>query len=125
MKRQMTQGIRSSVKVLAVWVLAVSASPCSATLGPVDSVATDNPAGSPPYNILSITVGNYTVNHGGSALNLSGAIVRHVAGTNTLRIVLPSNIDLDVSQSVQVLVDNVKDPDRACGSIRDISRTPT
>ena len=61
MKRQVTQRMRSPLKVLAVLVLAVSVSPCSATIGPVDSVATDNPAGSPPYNILSITVGNYTV----------------------------------------------------------------
>ena len=64
MKRQMTERLRSSLKLLAVSVsvLAVSASLCSATIGPIDSVATDNPPGSPPYNILSITVGNYTVN---------------------------------------------------------------
>ena len=28
---------------------------------PIDSITTDNPAGSPPYNILSITIGGYTV----------------------------------------------------------------
>ena len=62
MEKQMTQKKRSSLKVLAVLVLAVSASLCSATVGPIDSITTDNPPGSPPYNLLSITVGNYTVN---------------------------------------------------------------
>jgi len=34
---------------------------CSAAVGPITSITTDNPPGSPPYNILSITVGSYTV----------------------------------------------------------------
>ncbi len=46
---------------LVVLVLAVAAPICSAAVGPITSVTTDNPTGSPPYNILSITVGNYTV----------------------------------------------------------------
>ncbi|MHC4147787.1 MAG: hypothetical protein ACYSUD_23900, partial [Planctomycetota bacterium] len=34
---------------------------CSATVAPITSVTTDNPPGSPPYNLESITVGDYTV----------------------------------------------------------------
>jgi hypothetical protein len=34
---------------------------CSATVAPITSVTTDNPPGNPPYNLESITVGNYTV----------------------------------------------------------------
>jgi len=44
-----------------VLLLAVAVPLCSATIGPITSITTDNPPGSPPYNILSITVGDYTV----------------------------------------------------------------
>ncbi|MFB0525023.1 MAG: DUF4457 domain-containing protein [Phycisphaerae bacterium] len=44
-----------------VLVLAVAVPLCSAAIGPITSITTDNPTGSPPYNILSITVGSYTV----------------------------------------------------------------
>jgi len=47
-----------------VLVLAVAVPLCSAAIGPVTSITTDNPPGSPPYNILSITVGSYTVTAG-------------------------------------------------------------
>ena len=33
---------------------------CPAAVGPITSITTDNPPGSPPYNILSITVDSYT-----------------------------------------------------------------
>ncbi|UCC99363.1 MAG: discoidin domain-containing protein, partial [Phycisphaerales bacterium] len=46
---------------LVVLALAGAAPVCSAAVGPVTSITTDNPPGSPPYNILSITVGSYTV----------------------------------------------------------------
>ena len=46
---------------LLVLVLAVAAPICSAAVGPITSITTDNPDGSPPYNILSITVDSYTV----------------------------------------------------------------
>ena len=38
-----------------------AASVCSAAVEPVTSITTDNPPGSPPYNLLSVTVGDYTV----------------------------------------------------------------
>ncbi len=41
--------------------LTLSVPVCSAAIGPVTRITTDNPPGSPPYNILSITVGSYTV----------------------------------------------------------------
>jgi len=41
--------------------LTLSVPVCSAAVGPVTSITTDNPPGSPPYNIRSITVGNYMV----------------------------------------------------------------
>ncbi|MHC4508833.1 MAG: discoidin domain-containing protein, partial [Planctomycetota bacterium] len=44
-----------------VVVIAATGPLCWATVGPVTSVTTDNPPGSPPYNILSITVGSYTI----------------------------------------------------------------
>ena len=44
-----------------VLVLAMAVPICSAAVGPITSITTDNPDGSPPYNILSITVGSYTV----------------------------------------------------------------
>ena len=43
-----------------VLVIAATGSLCSAAVGPVTSITTDNPPGSPPYNVLSITVGSYT-----------------------------------------------------------------
>ena len=46
---------------LVVLVLVVAAPICSAAVGPITSITTDNPDGSPPYNILSITVDSYTV----------------------------------------------------------------
>jgi len=42
-------------------VIAATGSPCPATIAPVTRVTTDNPSGTIPYNLLSITVGNYTV----------------------------------------------------------------
>jgi len=48
-------------KGLVILALAAAAPICSAAVGPVTGITTDNPPGSPPYNILSITVGSYTV----------------------------------------------------------------
>lgn len=45
-----------------VFVLGVMAPFCLATIGPITSVMADNPDGTIPYNLLSITVGDYTVN---------------------------------------------------------------
>jgi len=44
-----------------VLALGVALSPCLAVVGPVTGVTTDNPPGSPPFNLQSITVGSYTV----------------------------------------------------------------
>ena len=49
------------LKGLVISVLAVAAPICSAAVGPITSITADNPPGSPPYNILSITVDSYTV----------------------------------------------------------------
>ncbi|UCE49397.1 MAG: hypothetical protein JSW47_04485, partial [Phycisphaerales bacterium] len=44
-----------------ILVLIISASQCWGVVGPVTAIETSNPPGSPPYNVLSITVGSYTV----------------------------------------------------------------
>ena len=48
--------------VAFVLVTALSTSLCSAAIEPVTSVTADNPDSTIPYNLLSITVGDYTVN---------------------------------------------------------------
>ena len=50
-----------SLTGLLVLVLAIAVPTSSAAVGPISGITADNPNGSPPYNILSITVGNYTV----------------------------------------------------------------
>jgi hypothetical protein len=50
-----------SLKRLMVVVLLSAASLGSAAVLPITSVNVDHPDGTPPYNLLSITVGNYTV----------------------------------------------------------------
>jgi len=45
--------------VFLIWLMAVSL--CSAAIGPITSVTCDHPNGTAPYNLLSITVGSYTV----------------------------------------------------------------
>jgi hypothetical protein len=54
---KMCVGLKWSV----VLALAVVVPVCSATIVPITSVTCDHPTGTPPYNLLSITVGNYTV----------------------------------------------------------------
>ena len=53
---------------------------CSATIAPVSSVTTDNPPGSPPYNLQSVTVGNYTVDVSGLASGTSTTTLDPVNG---------------------------------------------
>ena len=51
------------INVIAFLLLpALMTSLCSAAIEPITSVTTDNPDGTIPYNLLSITVGDYTVN---------------------------------------------------------------
>ncbi len=50
-----------SLTGLLVLVLAIAVPASSAAVGPISGITADNPNGSPPYNILSITVDNYTV----------------------------------------------------------------
>ena len=50
-----------SLTGLLVLVLAIAVPTSSAAVGPISGITADNPNGSPPYNILSITVDNYTV----------------------------------------------------------------
>ncbi len=63
--------------VLAMCLLAPL---CSATVAPVTSVTTDNPPGSPPYNLQSITVGNYTVDVSGLASGTPTTTLDPVSG---------------------------------------------
>ncbi|MHC4582482.1 MAG: hypothetical protein ACYS14_13585, partial [Planctomycetota bacterium] len=76
--------------VFSVWLMAVSI--CSAAMGPISSVVTDNPEGSPPYNLQSITVGSYSVDR-----------VQLANGTSTRTLAfdpgdpIPELDDLDVS----------------------------
>ncbi|MHC4699988.1 MAG: PA14 domain-containing protein, partial [Planctomycetota bacterium] len=44
-----------------ILLLAVAAPQCWAVVGPVTAIETSNPPGSPPYEIVSITAGGYTV----------------------------------------------------------------
>ena len=46
---------------IVVWVVAAVVPVCSAAMGPISSVVTDSQAGSPKYDIRSVTVGSYTV----------------------------------------------------------------
>jgi len=56
----MFQRISRTAGFLPTLALFMIAPYCSAAIGPVTSITTDNPPGSPPYNILSITAGGYT-----------------------------------------------------------------
>lgn len=47
--------------IASVCVMAGAAPLCSAAIVPITAIETDNPPGSPPYNIVSIAVGDYTV----------------------------------------------------------------
>jgi hypothetical protein len=64
--------------VLAMTLLAPL---CSATVAPVTGVTTDNPPGSPPYNLLTVTVGNYTLDVSQLALGISTETLDPVGGT--------------------------------------------
>ena len=76
--------------VCLVWLMAVSL--CSAAIGPISSVVTDNPQGSPPYNIQSVTVGGYTVDRSQLA---SGTSTGTLAFNPDMPI--PELDDLDIS----------------------------
>ncbi|MHC4446140.1 MAG: hypothetical protein ACYTA5_26400, partial [Planctomycetota bacterium] len=65
----------------SVLLLAVAVPLCSAAIGPVTSVTTDNPPGTPPYNLLSITVGGYTVPVSGLSVGTSTTTLDPVVGT--------------------------------------------
>jgi len=63
-----------------VFALGVAVSPCSAVVAPVTGVTTDNPPGSPPYTLQSVTVGNYTVDVSGLASGTSTTTLDPVNG---------------------------------------------
>ena len=77
-------------EVFLIWLMAVSL--CSAVMGPISSVVTDNPEGSPPYNLQSVTVGSYTVDRSQLA---SGTSTRTLAFDPDNPI--PELDDLDLS----------------------------
>ncbi|UCE50065.1 MAG: LamG domain-containing protein, partial [Phycisphaerales bacterium] len=64
---------------------------CSATVAPVTSVTTDNPPGTPPYNLTSVTVGTYTVDVSGLASGTSTTTLDPVKGLE-----LPVMDDLEI-----------------------------
>ncbi|MCH7556751.1 MAG: hypothetical protein IIB56_04750, partial [Planctomycetes bacterium] len=74
-----------------VLVPALATSLCSATVAPVTSVTTDNPPGSPPYNLLSITVGSYTVDVSRLASGTSTTTLDPVNGT---AVPLPDDLEI-------------------------------
>jgi hypothetical protein len=51
--------VRLKWSVVLAWAVVVPV--CSAAVVPITAVTCDHPTGTPPYNLLSITVGNYTV----------------------------------------------------------------
>ncbi len=77
---------------LVVFVLVVSVPVCSAAIGPVTAITTDNPPGSPPYNVRSITVGNYTADRLGTGTTTVGTTL---SGTKC-----PENDDFDINTAL-------------------------
>ena len=63
-----------------VFALGVAVSPCLAVIGPVTGVTTDNPPGSPPYSVQSVTVGAYTVDVSGLTWGTSTTTLDPVNG---------------------------------------------
>ncbi|MFC1603725.1 discoidin domain-containing protein [Planctomycetota bacterium] len=82
--------LKNNCVVFFIWLMAVSL--CSAAMGPISSVVTDNPQGSPPYNIQSVTVGSYTVDRSQLASGTSTGTL----GFNP-DIPIPELDDLDLS----------------------------
>ena len=76
---------------VVIWVTTVSLS--TAAVGPVTAIETDNPPGSPPYNILSITAGGITV----ASNRLATGITTHggIDGTPT-----PEMDDFDINTAL-------------------------
>lgn len=83
-----------SLKWLVMGVLMVAAAVpvCSAAIGPVTAITTDNPPGSPPYNLVSITVGDYTAYRLGTGTTTLGTTL-----TGTL---CPENDDFDINTAL-------------------------
>ncbi|MEM7308042.1 MAG: hypothetical protein AAF682_15290 [Planctomycetota bacterium] len=52
-------------------------------------------------------ISNYAIDQGGVAVDLSGAALRYSSSTNTVTVLLPSGVELDPSQNVHAVVDNV------------------
>ena len=75
-----------------ILALTLLVSVCSAEIAPISSVVTDNPEGSPPYNIQSVTVGSYTIDR---SLLASGTSTRTLAFNPGNPI--PELDDLDLS----------------------------
>ncbi|MHC4519486.1 MAG: discoidin domain-containing protein [Planctomycetota bacterium] len=77
------------------WVvlLAGVSSICSAAVVPIDSITTDNPPGSPPYNIESVTVGGYTVQ--ADRLATGTTTFGTIGGTEA-----PENDDFDINTAL-------------------------
>jgi len=82
--------LKHNCVIFFVWLMAVS--PCSAVMGPISSVVTDNPEGSPPYNIQSVTVGSYTVDRSQLASGTSTRTLAFAPGNK-----IPELDDLDIS----------------------------
>ena len=75
-----------------ILVLAAAVPVCSAAIGPVTAITTDNPPGSPPYNIRSITVGSYTADRLGTGTTTVGTTL---TGTRC-----PENDDFDINTAL-------------------------
>jgi len=78
------------LKWSVVLALAVVVPMCSAAIVPITSVTCDHPTGTPPYNLLSITVGSYTVTADRLGVGTSSIVP---AGT-----LLPRLDNLDLSE---------------------------
>jgi hypothetical protein len=81
------------LKWFVVLALATTAPMGSAAIVPITSVTCDHPTGTPPYNLLSITVGNYTVTADRLGVGTSSIVP---AGTPLPRL---DNLDLSEGYS--------------------------
>jgi len=75
-----------------IYLLAV-VSISSAAVEPITSITTDNPPGSPPYNLLSVTIGDYTVT--ADRLATGTTTFGSIGGTEA-----PENDDFDINTAL-------------------------
>ena len=77
----------------SVVVLMAVVSICFGAIEPITSITTDNPPGSPPYNILSVTIGDYTVQ--ADLLATGTTTFGTIGGTEA-----PENDDFDINTAL-------------------------